>query len=136
MSKAQPLSTLAPEYINQFQLRDTNEALTTPVVDPTCCPKVPPCPTKIEPECKKPCYDPCASRAVGYGWGWLGSLILWFIIFTVLFWLVFYSLKPAFVLQSDSNQVDTAKVLLASIITALILVIIIWLIKIAINRRY
>jgi cell division protein FtsX len=62
-------------------------------------------------------------------------LILWFIIFIVLFWLIFYSLKPAFVLQSDSNQVDTAKVLLAAVIAALILVIAVWLIKVAISRR-
>jgi cell division protein FtsX len=61
---------------------------------------------------------------------------LWFIIFTVLFWLIFFSLKPSFVLQTDSNQVDTAKVLLAAVIAALIVVAIIWLIKWAISRRY
>lgn len=69
-----------------------------------------------------------------WGWGWLGSIILWSIIFTVLFWLIFYSLKPAFVLQTDSNQVDTAKVLLAAVIAALILVAAIILIKFLINR--
>lgn len=62
------------------------------------------------------------------GWGWLGALILWFIIFTVLFWLIYYSLKPGFVLNADGD-VDTGKVLLASVISSLILVIIIWLIK-------
>lgn len=98
---------------------------------PKCISKIPECPEKTV-ECPKPCNDPMAS----YGWGWLGALILWFIIFTVLFWLIFYSLKPAFVLQADSNQVDTAKVLLAAVIAALILVIIIWLIKAAVNRRY
>lgn len=103
------------------------------------CPKKPECPPKTEEcpkkeECKPPCADPCAST--GYGWGWLGALILWFIIFTVLFWLIYYSLKPSFVLQTDSNQVDTAKVLLAAVISALILVIIIWIIKAAVSRRY
>jgi hypothetical protein len=94
----------------------------------------PKCPPK-DP-CKKPC-DPCAKGTeMGYGWGWLGALILWFIIFTVLFWLIYYSLKPSFVLQTDSNQVDTGKVLLAAVISALILVIIIWLIKAAVSRRY
>lgn len=80
-------------------------------------------------ECNK-CYEKpqCNSN-----WGWLGALILWFIIFTVLFWLIYYSLKPSFVLQNDSNQVDTAKVLLAAVISALILVIIIWLIKAALT---
>lgn len=87
---------------------------------------------KIIQKCDK---DPCRSGYdLGYGWGWFGALVLWFIIFTVLFWLIYYSLKPSFVLQSDSNQVDTAKVLLAAVISALILVIIIWLIKLAVNR--
>lgn len=164
MSQAQPLSTLAPEYSNQLQpvqqVVVTQVPATQVYVEPGCPPKIiecplkkvecPPkiveCPKKVEcppkivecpkkVECVKPCPDPCAPAA-GYGWGWLGALILWFIIFTVLFWLIFYSLKPAFVLQSDTNQVDTAKVLLAAVIAALILVIIIWLIKAAVSRRY
>lgn len=69
-------------------------------------------------------------------WGWFGALVLWFIVFIVLFWLIFYSLKPSFVLQSGSNQVDTAKVLLAAVISALILIIIVWLIKIAVGRKH
>jgi hypothetical protein len=93
---------------------------------PEVCPEVDPCP-KISKECK-------ASNVSG--WSWLGALILWFIIFTVLFWLIFYSLKPSFVLQTDSNQVDTAKVLLSAVIAAIILVFIIWLIKAVISRRY
>lgn len=76
----------------------------------------------------------------GGGWGWLGALILWFIIFVVLFWLIFYSLKPNFVLEPGSTTVDTAKVLLSAVIAALILVIVIWLIMAAIkstkNNRY
>ena len=84
-----------------------------------------------------PCDDPCKkglSFNMGNGWGWLAALILWFIVFTVLFWLIFYSLKPSFVLQPDTNQVDTAKVLLAAVIAALLLVIIIWLIKAVVVR--
>ena len=69
-------------------------------------------------------------------WMSLGALLLWFVIFTVLFWLIYYSLKPSFVLQNNSDQVDTAKVLLASVISALILVIIVWLIRLAIGKRY
>lgn len=68
-------------------------------------------------------------------WSWIGALILWFIIFTVLFWLIFYSLKPSFVLQNDSNQVDTAKVLLAAIVSSIILVLVIWLINAAVVRK-
>jgi len=98
-----------------------------PCADP--CAKPDPC---ADPCAKAdPCADPCAKKS---DWGWLGALILWFIIFTVLFWLIFFSLKPAFVLQNDSNQVDTAKVLLAAVIAALILVIIVWLVKVAIAR--
>lgn len=82
---------------------------------------------------KSPCTGGCGCR-MGYGWGWLGALFLWFLIFLVVLWLVFYSLKPAFVLQTDSTQVDTAKVLLASVIGAFILVIVIYLIKVAITR--
>lgn len=155
MSQAQPLSTLAPEYSNPLQpvqqVVVTQVPATQIVIEPSCPPKRVDCPPKLvecppkkveccppkreecpKKECPKPC-DPCAPA--GYGWGWLGALILWFIIFTVLFWLIFYSLKPSFVLQADSNQVDTAKVLLAAVIAALILVIIIWLIKAAVTRR-
>lgn len=101
-----------------------------------CLPKKEECPPK-KPACPEPCpkqeCDPCKSS--GYTWSWLGALVLWFVIFTLLFWLIYYSLQPSFVLQSDSNQVDTAKVLLAAVISALILVLIVWLIKMAIARR-
>lgn len=69
------------------------------------------------------------------GWGWLVSLFIWFVLFTVLFWLIFFSLKPAFVLQNESSNVDTARVLLAAVISASVLVITIWLIKVTMNRR-
>lgn len=59
----------------------------------------------------------------------MGYYILWFVVFVVLFWLILYSLKPPFVLQSGSNQVDTAKVLLASVAGALILILLVWLIS-------
>jgi hypothetical protein len=73
---------------------------------------------------------------MGHGWGWLGALIMWLLIFIVFFWLVFFSLKPTWVLKSGTQEVDTAKVLLAAVIAAVILVIIIWLIKLAISRAY
>lgn len=62
-----------------------------------------------------------------FGLGWLGILILWFIIFTVLFWLIFYSLKPNWAINPDGT-INTGKILLAAIVASIILVIIIWLI--------
>ena len=128
---SQSLATLAPDYTNRLP---TSQLLVTQGVVSSTADV--PCPPKVE--IVKPCPDPCDNArgyGMNYGWGWLGALILWFIIFTVLFWLIFYSLKPAFVLQRDSNQVDTSKVLLAAVIAALIMVVIIWLIKAAVSRR-
>jgi hypothetical protein len=85
--------------------------------------------------CEKPKDDPC-EKMMGYKWGWLGALILWFIIFTVLFWLLLFSLKPEFVLKNYSKEVDTGKVLLSAVIAALILVIILWLVRLAVRRTY
>ena len=104
----------------------------TKLIAEEVCVKKERCPPPCEPVC-----DPCAPRASsydwGYGWGWLGALVLWFIIFIVLFWLIFYSLRPSFVLVSGGTAVDTAKVLLAAVIAALILIIIVWIIKAAIS---
>ena len=93
-------------------------------------------PKPCEQPCAKPdpCSKPCRSRNL-YMWDWLGAALLWFIVFTVLFWLVYYSLKPSYVLEDD-GQVDTAKVLLAAVITAILLLIIVWLIKLALSWRY
>lgn len=79
-------------------------------------------------ECKEvvKCEDPCEKSC--FDMGWLGLLLLWFIVFTVLFWLIYYSLNPA-AMQNEDGTVNTGKVLLASIISSIILVIIIWLIK-------
>jgi len=89
-----------------------------------------PCLIAPEPKC-----DPCAgTKSVNSSWEWFGLFVLWFIALTVLFWLVYYSLKPPFVLQSDGNQVDTAKVLLSAVISAFFLIVIIWLIKAAMGK--
>lgn len=91
------------------------------------------CCIALEPVCEKK-VDPCSDSApMGYSWGWLGSLIIWFVIFTVLFWLVYYSLKPSFVIQEGTSDVDTSKVLLAAVLSALIVVVLVWLIKIAVS---
>jgi len=79
--------------------------------------------------------DPCAgTKSVSSSWEWFGLFVLWFIALTVLFWLIYYSLKPPIVLQSDGNQIDTTKVLLAAVISAFILIVIIWLIKAAMGK--
>lgn len=106
MSCKQPLRSLAPDY--SYLSCPTPK----PVVDP--------------------CANPCAPKQYGYmgGWGWVGIAILLFIIFTVIFWIIFYSVAPAFSLN-QAGQVDTAKVLLAAVVAAIILLLIIWLIKAA-----
>ena len=88
------------------------------------------CPAVYESKC-----DPCAgTKSVSSSWEWFGLFVLWFIALTVLFWLIYYSLKPPIVLQSDGNQIDTAKVLLAAVISAFVLIVIIWLIKAAMGK--
>lgn len=78
-----------------------------------------------------PCADPCAS-GYSFAMGWLGALILWFVIFTVLFWLIIYSLQPAWVLNNDGS-VNAGKVLLVAVVIAILLIIVIWLIKACID---
>ena len=89
MSQVQPLSTLAPEYSNQLQpikeIAPTQIVVTELIIEPECakaveCPKeeciIDQC-TK-DPCAKDPCVkDPCKTGYdMGYGWGWLGALIL------------------------------------------------------------
>lgn len=80
------------------------------------------------------CDAYAGTKSVNSSWEWFGLFVLWFIALTVLFWLIYYSLKPPFVLQSDGNQIDTAKVLLAAVISAFVLIVIIWLIKAAMGK--
>lgn len=87
-----------------------------------CCNEPPVCP---EVKCADPC-DPCATTSY-FDMGWLGMLLLWFIIFTVLFWLIYYSLNPNFV-QNEDGSVNTSKTLLFSILSSVVLVIVIWII--------
>jgi hypothetical protein len=135
---AYPLTSLEPDYdeeMEQFPPQSKQKEFVTLKQDE--CKKVVPECKKVVPECKKvvpECKPTCASNQTGYKWKWLGVLILWFILFTVLFWLIFYSLKPGFVMTNGT--VDTAKVFLAAVVAALILIIIVWLIKVAITKRY
>ena len=135
-----PSSSLTTDYITTQKttgsVLECQESCIEPYNVKNAC-EVPCVIEKIEKQdiCNNPCMDPCAhTKSVGSSWEWFGLFVLWFIALTVLFWLIFYSLKPPFVLQSDGNQVDTAKVLLAAVICAFILIVIIWLIKAAMGK--
>lgn len=68
------------------------------------------------------------------GWMYFGLLLVWFILFLVVFWLIFYSLHPTFVLVPGTQVIDTAKVLLYAFIAAIILIVIIWIIRAVTHR--
>jgi hypothetical protein len=96
-------------------------------VDPCEKPCPDPCPPKHCPEpCEKPC-EPKKHCGSGYGYSSIGYAVLWFIIIAVIVWLIIFSLRPAWALDEDGN-VDTGRVLLASIVIALIIVIIVYII--------
>lgn len=71
--------------------------------------------------------DEYHKRSRKYG-GWLGTLVLWFLVFAVLFWILIFSFAPGFVLNED-GKINTGKVLLSAVIAALVLIIIVWIVK-------
>lgn len=118
-----------------------------------CGPEQPvaaPCPAPVQACPPQPCAQPvqacppqqanycppqaCATSSHWSGWGALGQFLLWFIILTILFWLVYYSLHPGFVMVPGTNTVDTARVLLAAVITAIVIILIVWLIWALVSR--
>lgn len=115
--------SLAPDYSN-LQKSGIEEIKITEIIAVVPTAEV----EKCKDECHNPCEDPCKT---GWDWESFGIFVLSLIVLIVLFWIVFYSLKPPFVLQPDSNQVDTSKVLLAAVVSAFILVLLIWLIRAA-----
>ena len=59
-----------------------------------------------------------------------GFYLIWFLVIAIITWLVLYSLKPQFVLKTDdSGDVDTAKVLLWSVVIGLVGIILIWIVR-------
>jgi len=58
-----------------------------------------------------------------------GVWFLWFLIFSIVTWIVLFSLQPSFILKNQNGLpiVDTGKLLLYSIIIGLIITLIIWL---------
>ena len=70
--------------------------------------------------------------------GW-GALVLWFIIIAVIAWFILYSLRPTWVQTKDAQglatgNIDAGRVLLASVVIALIVVIIVFLIRSSCSR--
>lgn len=62
-------------------------------------------------------------------WHGVGAFFLWFIIIAIVFWLIYFSIKPSWALRPNTGEIDTGKILLAAIITSLVIVVIVWLIK-------
>lgn len=59
----------------------------------------------------------------------IGFFILWLIVFFVFFWVFYYSMGFSFLLIQNSDNIDTLKVFIVSLISSLILVSLIFLIK-------
>src|SRR5436853_3026257 len=97
------LNSLAPEFNNKYDRmpdvpmgkmsrHEYHQFCKRKAELENCAARVADC-NKCEVECVK---DECCDST--FSLGWLGALILWFIIFTVLFWLIFYSLRPGWAL--------------------------------------
>lgn len=68
---------------------------------------------------------------------WIISFFAWFIALTIFMWFVYYSLKPCWAEDDDCDEhvkVDTKKILLAALVTAIVIILIVWLIYICVNR--
>lgn len=71
--------------------------------------------------------EPSANRGMRFLDGF-GLFVFWLIILSVAIWLIIYSLKPSWVIQSN-GQIDTAKVLWTAILIALAVIVLYWLIR-------
>ena len=70
--------------------------------------------------------------------GWIGTFFFWFIILTIIFWLIFYSVRPCWAEDEEcekKRRVDTKKILLAAFVTSIVIILIIWLIWICMCNR-
>lgn len=70
------------------------------------------------------------------GWGWLAMLLLWFIVVTIFAWLIFYSLRPSYVKNPDTGELDTSRLLLASVIVGVIFIVVAWLLLCLCNGSF
>jgi len=64
---------------------------------------------------------------MSYVLSFLGDLLMWFVIFTVIVWILLYSLRPASVMDPNTDEISTKKVLLYSVIIGILLVVLMWL---------
>lgn len=112
---------------------------TTPQCPPTpMCPTTP-CATVVTAPCvTKPACPPEHCATGGFAWSGVAWFVLWFIIFIVLFWLIYYSLAPTWVRVGGvaGAPVDTGRVLLLAVLSALVLIVIVWIVKWAVTRCY
>jgi hypothetical protein len=79
-----------------------------------------------------------ATNSGGFCGSAIGGLLLWFFIIAVITWFILYMLKPEAIQKRNAagvatGEVDWGRLLIASIIIALIIVLFIWLIRSA-NR--
>lgn len=129
---ARPLSSLEPMVYTESCMPCK---VKTPCKKEKICKKVceevlVPAPVSCAPVCASPCdevVEKCGDRS---GW-W--SIILTFIIVFILAWFLLYSLRPTFVLNTDSNgnviqppTVNAGKVVVYSIVIALVACLLIW----------
>ncbi len=66
----------------------------------------------------------------------MGNLLLWFFIIAVIAWFLLYTIKPDAVQKRNAagivtGEVDWGRLLIASIIIALVVILFIWLIRAA-----
>ncbi len=66
-------------------------------------------------------------------WEMAAHALMWLIGLTVIFWIIYYSLRPPFVLN-PKKELDTSKILLAAFLTALIIVVLLFIAKFALKK--
>ena len=87
---------------------------------------------KGKKKCKEELVDGDGYSVADKNWG---QYLLWFIVVTLVVWIILYVLKPLFLQSRDpttglpTGQVDTGKALAVSVIIAIIIIIILWLVK-------
>lgn len=86
-----------------------------------------------KPMVQKNNENTCQNNINGYEWNWLSDLIFYFFFFFVILWIILYSLSPP-LLQNTLGQVDTAKVLVASLILTLAIVVLLGILKYVVGQ--
>lgn len=95
----------------------------------------------LSPSPRRGSMSPRSARHVdeescGYGW-W--AFIFYFLVFALVFYFLYFALRPQFVLNScndsrshgsdehDNDEINNGKLLAAAVVSALILVFVLWL---------